>query len=132
MSRFRIRIWILSGIVAGATLVACGGGQADAPQAVESYLEALVAQDTDAIVSLSCVDWEEQAITEVDSFEAVSAELDGVACEVSGESGDYTLVTCTGKIVVTYDAEVQELPLEGRVYQVLQDGGQWRMCGYEF
>jgi hypothetical protein len=129
---FPLNRFLIILVVTPLVLVACGGGQGSAPEAIEAYLEAVVTQDRDGAVNLSCVDWEDQAITEIDSFEAVSAELEGVVCEETGTAGDYTLVECTGKIVVTYDTEVQELVLEGRVYQVLQDGGQWRMCGYNF
>lgn len=125
------RTWL---ILASIPLIvaACGSAAGGPPQAIEAYLEALVVQDQDAVVNLSCADWEEQAITEVDSFEAVEAELTGVSCQEIGTSGDFTLVECTGAISVTYDAETQELALEGRIYQVLEEGGQWRMCGYQF
>jgi hypothetical protein len=131
MIRPPIRMCVLF-LFASLALVACGGGQGGAPGAVEAYLEALVAKDADAVVNLSCLDWEEDAITEVDSFEAVSAELDGVTCQEAGSDGEFTLVSCTGSIVVTYDNEVQEIELVGVTYRAVQDGGQWRMCGYQF
>lgn len=131
MNRPLIRVCVVL-VFASLALAACGGGQGGAPDAVEAYLEALVAKDADAVVNLSCLDWEEDAITEVDSFEAVSAELNGVTCQEAGSDGEFTLVSCTGSIAVTYDNEVQEIELAGRTYRAVQDGGQWRMCGYQF
>lgn len=121
--------FVLIGLVLLA-LAACG--QQDAPaQAVEDYLQTLVDKDADRLVTLSCADWEEQAIMEVDSFEAVSAELKDASCQTSGEDGDARLVSCTGTIVATYNDEQQELSLDRHTYHVVSEGGEWRMCGYK-
>ena len=34
------------------------------------------------------------------------------------------------KIVANYGNEVLELDLSERSYQVVEEGGEWRMCGY--
>ncbi len=120
---------MLLGIVLLA-LAACG--KQDAPgQAVEAYYQALVDKDANRLVNLSCAEWEEQATLEVDSFEAVSAELKDASCQTSGEDGDAKLVTCTGVIVATYNDEQQELSLDRHTYRVVSEGGEWRMCGYQ-
>ena len=36
---------------------------------------------------------------------------------------------CKGKIVATYNNEDQELDLSVRTYQVVQEGGEWLVCG---
>lgn len=120
-------------VIVGALLVAaCSGGSSDAaPQAVELYLQALVAEDADQLVTLSCGDWEADAMLEVDSFQGVSASLDGVICAEVGSEGDVVLVGCEGTIKATYGNEQQELPLAGRTYKVVQEGGEWLMCGYK-
>jgi hypothetical protein len=129
MSLPSTRQFVLIGSVLLA-LTACG--QQDAPaQAVEAYLQTLVDKDADRLVTLSCAEWEEQAIMEVDSFEAVSAVLEDASCQTGGEEGDATLVTCTGTIVATYNDEQQELSLDRQVYRVVSEGGEWRMCGYQ-
>jgi hypothetical protein len=121
--------FVLLGIVV-ITLAACG--QQDAPgKAVEAYYQALVDKDADLLVNLSCADWEEQATMEVDSFEAVSAELKDAKCQTSGEDGDAKLVTCTGSIIATYNDEQQTLSLDRHTYRVVSEGGEWRMCGYQ-
>lgn len=111
-------------------LTACGSGNTDAPaKAVEDYLNALVAKDADRLSTLSCGEWEDDALLELDSFQAVTARLEGLACEQTGTDGDTALVLCKGSIVATYNDEDQELDLSVRTYQVLQEGGEWLVCG---
>lgn len=111
-------------------LAACGSTDAPA-QAVEDYLGALVAEDFDRVVNLSCAEFEAEAIAEVDSLEAVSARLENAGCQSAGEDGDYTLVTCSGSIVMTYNGEDRPIDLGRRTYRTIQDGGVWLMCGYQ-
>jgi hypothetical protein len=113
-------------------LSACASDNSDsnAPaKAVEAYLNALVAKDANRLPTLVCGDWEEDALIELDSFQAVTPRLEGAACEQTGTDGDTALVKCTGKIVATYNNEDQELDLSVRTYQVVQDGGDWLVCG---
>jgi len=125
------RIAMLIVLLAVLGLNACGNAQ-DAPaQAVVSYLEALAAKDFDRVVNLSCAEWEEGATVEVDSLEAVTARLEDVACRSVGTNSDYTLVDCTGSIVLSYKGEERTIDLSRRTYQVRQQGGLWLMCGYE-
>jgi hypothetical protein len=125
------RFLILSAFVlAGVILAACSSSDADAPaQAVEEYLNTLVAKDADRLPTLVCGDWEEDALIELDSFQAVEARLEGMACQQTGTDGDIALVDCTGSIIATYNDEDQELDLSVRTYQVVQDGGDWLVCG---
>lgn len=112
-------------------LSACGSStNTDAPaQAVEDYLNALVAKDADRLPTLVCGDWEEDALIELDSFQAVTARLENVACTQSGTDGETALVNCTGSIVATYNNEDQALDLSVRTYQVTEDNGTWLVCG---
>ena len=111
-------------------LTACSASNSDAPaQTVESYLTALVEKDADRLATLSCGEWEDDALLELDSFQAVTARLEGMACEQTGTDGDTALVLCNGKIIATYGNEDQELDLSVRTYQVLQEGGEWLVCG---
>ncbi len=130
MMKTPLRICIL--LFAVVALAACASADANsAPKAVEAYLEALVAKDSDAVINASCPVWEENAKLEIDSFAAVTPTLEALACEAAGTDGEYTRVTCRGVIKVTYNNEQQELPLEGRTFLAAQDGGEWRMCGYK-
>lgn len=111
-------------------LVSCSSGsQSAAPMAVEHYLQALVDEDANRISTLVCKDFEQQARLELDSFIGVKASLKDVACNQNGMDGEIVLVTCNGSIVATYNNEQQELPLTGRVYRVVMEGGDWRVCG---
>ena len=118
-------------------LAACGGGTAQptavpgAVKAVQDYLQAVVNKDVNKVSTLSCKDWEQQAIQEVDSLQAVTATLSGVACTQSGMDAANTLVKCQGKILITYNTEQQELDLSLRTYEVSQSGGDWLVCGYQ-
>jgi len=122
-------ILILSLVLATILLAACASNS-DAPvKAVENYLNALVNKEADKIPTLVCGDWEEDALIELDSFQAVTARLDNLSCSQTGTDGDTALVLCTGNIVATYNNEDQQLDLSTRTYQVVQQSGDWLVCG---
>ncbi len=127
----RILATLLIIMLAGMLLAACSSSsKSDGPaKAVEKYLNALVAKDENKLSTLVCGDWEDQALIELDSFQAVTPRLDKAACEQTGTDGDTALVKCTGKIIATYNNEDQELDLSVRTYQVVQQGGDWLVCG---
>ncbi|MCI0551727.1 MAG: hypothetical protein L0287_12295 [Anaerolineae bacterium] len=111
-------------------LAACSASNTDAPvNAVENYLNALVNKDADRLSTLVCGAWEEDALIELDSFQAVTTRLEGLACEQTGTDGSTALVHCNGKIIASYDTEDQEIDLSVRTYQVTQEGGDWLVCG---
>ncbi len=113
------------------TLSACSGAAQSGPgAAVLSYLQALIDRDSARLAALSCPDWEAAAQLELESFAAVTVTLEEASCQESGADGETTLVSCTGKIVANYGNEVLELDLAERTYQVVQQGGDWLMCGY--
>lgn len=121
---------VLASLLLGAA--ACAGQPAGtAADAVQSYLQARVEKDVDAMIGLSCPDWEAQARVEAASFASMNAALDEVACTEAGTAGEAALVTCSGKIVTTYNGENRDWPLEDFTFKVIDDGGEWRMCGYE-
>jgi hypothetical protein len=130
MRRLSFLLLLLS--LLASTLAGCAsaGASNGAPQAVQSYLQALTTKDATKLANLSCKTWESQATMELDSFQAVATTLNGVACKETGKDGSNTLVSCTGKIVASYNGENQNLDLSGRTYQVTQEGGEWRVCGY--
>ncbi len=121
---------ILTIILTTLLLTACASTNNNGSvKAVEDYLNALVAKDADRLSTLSCKDWEDDALLELDSFQAVTTRLDGMACEQTGTDGDTALVLCKGKIIASYNNENQELDLSVRTYQVVQEGGDWLVCG---
>lgn len=114
-----------------ALLAACGGNAQDVPgRAVETYLQAITEGNEERIATVSCADWEETARGEVAAFVGVKARLEGVQCTARSATGDEAVVDCQGKIVATYNNEDSDFPLEGRSYRVIQEAGEWRVCGY--
>lgn len=123
---FFILVCCLFGLVS-----ACNDAQGNgAAAAVGGYLEGLVDKDADKVVNASCLAWEDSAQAEIDSFMTVNASLEDVVCRESGIDGNFTLVTCTGNIVFSYGDENQYLGLQGQTYLAVEEGGEWRMCGY--
>jgi hypothetical protein len=115
-----------------AALILAGcSSQGGAAQAVEGYLQALADKDQDTLVSLSCNAWEESALMELDSLVGVTAETQDLSCQESGTDGEDTLVTCTGKLVLNYNGELQDLDVSGRTMIARQEDGEWRACGYK-
>jgi hypothetical protein len=113
-------------------LSACSGKSADpASKAVEDYLTALVSKDSGKLSALSCASWESSALLELDSLQAVKTRLDGVSCKTSGTSGGTSQVNCQGRILATYNGEDQPLDISARTYQVVQQGGDYLVCGYK-
>jgi hypothetical protein len=122
--------FILAAFSFAWVLAACGKSDS-ASGAVKAYIQALVAKDADKLTGVSCAAWEEQARTELDAFAGVKTSVKDLKCQESGKDGDTTIVSCTGNIVATYGNEDQEFTLDRRSYQVVQEGGEWRMCGYK-
>lgn len=128
MRKFIVLLLIL--LAANMILTACGTSSSDEPaKAVEDYWNVIVAKDAERLPTLVCGSYEEQALTVLDSLQAVSARLEGVACNQTGTDGDTALINCTGKMMLTYDTEDQEIDLSLLTYEVVEEGGEWLVCG---
>ena len=127
------KLFLLSVLGLGIFLTACNSATASsgAVDAVEAYVHAVVENDPSKLSALSCADWETDALTELDSFQAVKTSLEGFSCEESGTDGANTLVVCQGKIIASYNGEKQKLDLSTRTYQVVEQGGSWLVCGVQ-
>ncbi len=129
--KFTFRYFLLLVLLA-FMIVACQRTRGkDASSVVGDYFKALVAKDANQAVNLSCAAWEEQAQIDADTFAINPAKAENVQCKTAGKDGDATLVTCTGKLVLDYNGETQEINLADRTYRAVQEGGEWRMCGYQ-
>lgn len=113
-------------------MAGCSSANSDpAGQAAQTYFQALADKNENAMVAASCAAWEEQARLDLSAFSGVKTQSNAIACQTE-ESGEGTaVVSCTGSIQATYGSENQEFGLDGRLYQVIQEGGEWRMCGYQ-
>jgi hypothetical protein len=120
------RVWLLLIVM----LTGCQADEQAAARAVEAYLQARVESNVERMAQLSCPAWEAQARVEAASFQAMNAALEGVACAVSGSDGRFTLVACSGKITTTYQGEAREWNVGDQEYRTVNEGGEWRMCGY--
>ena len=120
-------------IVALLSLVALSACTSETPsvQAVESYLDAIVNQDDVILQKLVCEEWQFDAMLEMDSFLAVSPQLEDVSCQVVEDNGDSQVVNCTGNIVATYNEEQQKIDLSVRNYIVNNTAGEWLVCGHQ-
>ncbi|TAK10816.1 MAG: hypothetical protein EPO32_14080 [Anaerolineae bacterium] len=117
-----------------ATLLAgcsSGSGTNTASGVISAYLNAIVSQDETAATALSCAAWESSAVTEVHSFDGVAARLENLSCSEGAVEGESTTVSCSGSIVATYQGEDRPIDLSGLLYLAVQEGGEWRMCGYK-
>ena len=123
------RLFLLT-VFASLLLAACGTSSAVGPEkAVEAYLNALNEKDSTRLSTLSCANWEPTALMELDSFQAVSTTLEGLSCAQTGTDGANALVKCQGKIVASYNGELQDFDLSTRTYTVENSTGEWLVCG---
>ena len=131
MVRLTFRDFVISLFLSTLLLTGCNNeASQDPPKAVLNYLEALISMDEIAMINGSCAEWEEDARLEHKSFAAVKLTLENPDCQVSGEQDGFILVNCTGKIIANYGAEDLEIDISKQTYRVLEEGGEWRMCGY--
>jgi hypothetical protein len=112
-------------------ILASCAGSSTAASTVENYFRALVDKDATKAVTLSCAAWESGARTDADTFAMYPATLEDIACRDAGTEGGYQLVECTGKAILDYNGEKQEIDLADHVYKTIREGGEWRMCGYQ-
>ncbi len=111
------------------TLAACAD-QDSATDAIARYLKAQVAGDTDQLIAGSCPEWEAGAKAAAAAFQSVDADIENLSCKETGKDGDYTLVTCSGTIVLQYRGEDQRRQaLPGLTYRAIEQDGAWKMCG---
>jgi hypothetical protein len=127
MGRF---LMIVGSAILTLALAGCTSSREGSAQAVEGLLEALVTRNEPLYTSLTCPEYEAQALIEYDSFGLVESELTGVACTVAGSEGENSLVRCTGSIDATYGNEVRSFALAPRTYRVVVNSGEWLVCGY--
>ena len=122
---------ILFTLVCTLILAACGPAKNPAAGAVENYINALVNKDVNRMTALSCADWEQDARMEFDSFQAIATKLDGLSCTATGTNTENVPVVCKGKIIATYNNEDQDFDLSLRTYKVVNQGGEFLVCGYQ-
>lgn len=129
-------IVLLSVVFVLSLTSACSGDQksekpAEEAAVVESFYNAIVNHDRDAVATIACADWEKAGKREVDAFAGTKTELVDFACSVTESGAETATVGCSGKIAATYGTEITDFPIEGRVHSVVKENGEWRICGFE-
>jgi hypothetical protein len=109
-------------------LFSCSSASQSPSQVVNGYLEALVNKDSAKLISYSCKKWEKEAQKELDSFSNVGTSLENVACKVNSQTTVNAAVTCNGFIKLTYDTEIQKIDLNKRIYSLIFESNEWRIC----
>jgi len=111
------------------TLSACTTSADDPAAAAAAYWQALADKDSAQISSLTCADFEAEAQNTFDSFSSVAVELNDLSCKVNSQDGDTATVDCSGTFVASYGTENLTIDLADHSYNVVKEGGDWRMCG---
>ena len=127
---FRTSCIVILGILISIILTACNSGQNGASKAIEAYIQSLSNKDSVQISNLSCTEWEQNALLEVDSLTGVGSKAENLTCEQTGQDGADTYVSCTGVLALDYNGEAQQIDLSTRTFIARQEDGEWRMCGY--
>lgn len=123
-------LWFLMLTLTALALGACAADAGHpAANTVESYLQALVEKEEATLVSLTCQDYEANALLEYDAFGMVETRLEGLECQVSKVDDGAAQVSCVGQIIATYGAEDQTFELSDRFYRVIDQDGAWLVCG---
>ena len=117
-------------IIAGCQPKVSGATTTPAIKVLVAYLNALTDKDEATLTVLSCADWEANALLELDAFQSVETSLEGLSCQQNVADDGSVTVTCQGKIVASYGGEVQEFDLSERTYSMVEQGGDWLVCGY--
>lgn len=104
--------------------------ESGAVQIVERHLTLLVNKDEMGFAQTLCPAYEGDGMREFRSFGAVEASLNNVSCAEDGTNGDVVLVLCTGTIDLVYQGEdTRGLDLSRVPYRVINDDGEWKVCG---
>lgn len=100
----------------------------DSPETVMySYLLARVAGDVGKMQTLSCASWDGQAAIQAQSFRAMNASLENVACSTTSTQDTTATVFCNGSILTEYNGQTRSWTLGA--YRMVIEAGAWRMCG---
>ena len=102
---------IMTILIGMLVLTACAASGPDT--AVAAFWQALVEKDSAQVSSLSCAAYEPEALTTLESFNAVETKLEDLVCSVNSQDGDSASVSCTGSIIATYGAENMVIDLVG-------------------
>jgi hypothetical protein len=118
-------------LIVSLLVTACSSAANTPAGVVEQYFKTLIAKDEAKLASLSCAAWESDARRDSRTFSQFPASAENVQCREAGADGGSTIVACTGKLVLDYNGDKQQVDLADRQYRTIQEDGTWKMCGYK-
>ncbi len=121
----------LSLILLSFFIVGCSTPSSAPATIVQNYYQALINKNLNGMLATVCSNWEEQARNDYQSFAAVSAQLKNLQCQVQAQQDNDAAVICQGKIEANYGNEILEIDLSKFLFKVIQENGEWRLCGYQ-
>jgi len=119
-------IWLTLGLI----LIGCSGDQALAVESVETFFQAILEKDEALFRSAVCSDYASIAMMDFTSFAIVDTRIDNFSCEAEGEVDGQVSVRCQGNLQANFGNEMRSFDLSSRIYQVVQENGQWLVCGH--
>ena len=121
-------LWITILVMTGCS---GSGNSSDAAKAAENYLRTRVMGDEGKLAALGCKARESDIRGEALSFGGMKADIQSLSCNQAGTEGEFTIVSCQGKMVTTYAGETRDWDLGARSLKMAQEDGAWKMCGYK-
>jgi hypothetical protein len=112
-------------------LSSCGSKESLPETTVEKYLAALVNKDDALMISYVCPEFEFEALLEFDAFALVQTSLVDLQCEETAEDSGQVDIICQGSIEATYGNEVRNFDVSRRLFHLVEDNGEWLICGYD-
>ena len=81
-------VLILTALLLIAVFTGCSkkSDSGEAAKPVEAFYNAIVTQNRDKVSSITCADWEKDALREVDAFMGVKSELKDFSCSILFEN----------------------------------------------
>ena len=126
----KIILFAIVWLTLGAILAGCSGDQALAVKSVETFFQAILEKDETLFRSSVCSDYENVAMMDFSSFAIVETRMENFSCESEGETNGQVSVRCQGNLQASFGNEVRSFDLSSRIYQVIEENGQWLVCGH--
>jgi hypothetical protein len=97
---------------------------------VEQFLIALAEKDDVVISNISCPEWEEDALLELDALQLVKSTITDLDCFTSKSTENGLLIFCNGFFSNSYNNENTVWDLSLYVFDVSNTSGAYLLCGF--
>ncbi len=106
------------------------GSEKEAEIVVEQFLFALAEKNELVISNISCPDWEEEALLELDALQLVKSTIKDLDCFTSKKTENRTEISCNGNFTNSYNNENSEWDLSSYTFDVSNSNGARLLCGF--